>query len=162
MCCWLFNPRLSYLQPWAIKRSSPKQMLLVKWFMMIHPHGFTSSISQSDDACKIVFLWYPHGLKNRLANLDDTWRLFLCANSGYEIMLIAHIDLFPDVLFNLFHTICWEVHPLLTSPGIKVKSEKVKGCRHHIKSKKQVMQYTYLFIGMCWVSPLQLLSSLLL
>ena len=31
------------------------------------------------------------------------------------------MDLFPNALFNLFHAICWEVHPLLTSPGIKVK-----------------------------------------
>jgi len=136
MCCWLFNPRLSYLQPWAIKRSSPKQMPLVKWFMMIHTHGFTSSISQSDNACKIVFLWYPHGLKKRLANLDDTWRLFLFANSGYEIMLIAHIDLFPDALFNLFHTICWEVHPLLTSPGIKVKKWKSERMQAPYKEQK--------------------------
>ena len=161
MCCWLFNPRLSYLQPWAIKRSSAKQMPLVKWFMMIHPHGFTSSISQSDDACKIVFYDTHTALKKRLTNLDDTWRLFLCANSGYEIMLIAHVDLFPDELFNLFYTICWEVHRLLTSPGIKVKkwkSEKVKGCRHHIKSKKQIMQYTYPFIGMCWGSSFTIIE----
>ena len=31
------------------------------------------------------------------------------------------MDLFPNALFNLFHAICWQVHPLLTSPEIKVK-----------------------------------------
>ena len=49
------------------------------------------------------------------------------------------MDLFPNAFFSLFHAICWQVHPLLTSTGIKVKGwkgEKVKGCRHHIKSKK--------------------------
>ena len=80
-------------------------------------------------------------------------------------MPIAHINLFPNALLNLFQAICWQVHPLLTSPGIKMKGwkgEKVKGGRHYIKSKKQVMQYTYPFIGICWVSPLELLSSLLI
>ena len=42
------------------------------------------------------------------------------------------------------------------------KGEKVEGWRHYIKSKKQAMQYTYPFIGMGWVSPLQLLRSLLI
>ena len=63
--------------------------------------------------------------------------------------------------FCPFHAICWEVHPLLTSPGIKVKDwkgEKVKGCRHHIKSKKQVIQYTYPFIGMCWGSSFTIIE----
>ena len=48
---------------------------------------------------------------------------------------------FPATYFNL---------PYPTLPTqVKVKSEKVKGCRHYIKSKKQVMQHTYLLIGMC-------------
>ena len=161
MCCWLFNPRLSYLQPWAIKRSSPKQMLLVKWFMMIHPHGFTSSISQSDDACKIVFLWYPHGFKKPISQFG--WYLkivFLCTNSGYEIMLIAHIDLFPNALFNLFTLSAERYIP--RDKGERLKRWKSERMQAPYKGKKQVMQYTYLFIGMCWVSPLQLLSSFLI
>gem|GEM_PF-2607749 len=36
-------------------------------------------------------------------------------------MLIAHIDLFPNAFFNLFHAICRQVHPLLASTGINVK-----------------------------------------
>ena len=58
------------------------------------------------------------------------------------------MDLFPNTLFALF-TLSAERYIPLTSPGIKVKGEKVKGCRHYIKSKKQIMQYTYPFIGMC-------------
>ena len=45
------------------------------------------------------------------------------------------MDLFPNTLFDLF-TLSAERYIPLTSPGIKVKGEKVKGCRHHIKSKK--------------------------
>jgi len=39
-------------------------------------------------------------------------------------MTISHIDLFPNALFNRFRAICWQVHPLLTSPGIKVEGWK--------------------------------------
>ncbi len=34
---------------------------------------------------------------------------------------IACIDLFLNAFFNFVCAICWQVHPLLTSPGIKVK-----------------------------------------
>ena len=52
------------------------------------------------------------------------WRLqrypIFYANSGYEIMPIAHMDLFPNALFALF-TLSAERYIPLTSPGIKVK-----------------------------------------
>jgi len=59
-------------------------------------------------------------------------------------MPIAHIDLFKNALFSLFTLSLRGTSP----PNLpRDKGEKVKGCRHHIKSKKQVMQHTYPFIG---------------